>query len=402
VLTDPSIDATHKFNQLIRSGFPFHGDTVEQPQVSADEWSAIAQIAREHRLAPLLYASLLQSDNRNRPPGEIDELLQTAYHETKISNWLAFQELEQVLTQCERAHIPVILLKGAALANTVYHRIALRTMGDLDLLIHRVDLSRVGEILAARDFTRYRELAEDFDLRFAHHRVFDRYGERPLTIEAHWHLFNRPYYRNRIPIAWFWQRTIPIRLNGRTALAFAPEAQIVHLATHAVLHHQGHDLQAAYDLALVLDHYRDQIHWAEVIEFVNAFGLSYILQYNLERVRDTWGVAVPSDVYRHLAQSYGVGELILFAVNTASALKARDLWDGMNLPGLKPKLLYFSTKLFPSREYIRQQYGIFDTRILPFLYLRRLTKGTERFVRSVVAIGKNEWKVLRHPSKEKT
>ncbi len=41
--------------------------------------------------------------------------------------------------------IKTIVLKGAMLAETVYPNIALRSMGDIDLLIHKDDLDRAAK-----------------------------------------------------------------------------------------------------------------------------------------------------------------------------------------------------------------------------------------------------------------
>ncbi|MBI5303638.1 MAG: nucleotidyltransferase family protein [Chloroflexi bacterium] len=380
--------------QLIRAAFPFDGDAIGMPQVNADEWIAIAQTAQQHNLAPLFYAALWRYDGAPEPPGALVESLQTAYHQTKIANWVAFREVGELLAIFEREKIPAVLLKGAALANTLYPNIAMRPMGDMDILIHRDDAPRVSDILTARGFTTTLEPTENFYTRFSYDQAFERVGKYPLMIEMHWHLFNLPYYRERIAIEWFWQRTLPMRVNDQPARVFAPEAQIIHLAAHAVLHHQGHGLLAAYDLALVLARYREQINWDDVIESARAFGLSRIVQSNLARVGDTWGVSVPNEVRARLARSASVRERILFAINTAPRVEARDVWDGMNLPSGKSRWLYFWHTFFPSREYMRQRYAITDARTLPLHYLRRLGRGAGMFAQSAAAMAGNVVKVL--------
>ncbi|MBI5648857.1 MAG: nucleotidyltransferase family protein [Chloroflexi bacterium] len=385
-------DAERALTQFIRAAFPFDDDTVAAPTLDADQWNAVAQIAWANNLTPLLYAAILQNEDTGAPAALV-ETLQTAYHQVKIANWVAFREVGELLTIFEREKIETVLLKGAALAKTVYPAIAMRPMGDVDVLFRDDDVAHARAILIARGFTPGLEPSENFQTRFACEQAFTRAGKYPMMFEVHWHLFNLPYYRARIPIEWFWQRTLPMRVNDQPARAFAPEAQIIHLAAHAALHHQGHNLLAAYDLALTLARYRDQINWDDVIQAARAFVLSRIVQANLARVRETWGVAAPAQVETRLARAAGLGERVLFAINTSSRVEARDLWDGMNLPDAKSRMRFFLGILFPSRDYMRKRYGIVDQQGLTWSYAQRLGRGAQMFARSVMAMAGNVVKV---------
>jgi hypothetical protein len=382
-------DATRALTQLIRAAYPFDERAVAAPTLNADEWNIVAQIAWANNLTPMLYAALLRCENAGQPPVALAETLQSAYHQTKIANWVALRELGELLAIFEREKIPAILLKGAALAKTVYPNIAMRPMGDIDILFARDDAPCARDILIARGFALNLEPTENFQTRFACEQAFTRGGPYPMMFEVHWHLFNLPYYRARVPMDWFWQRTQAMCVNDQPARVFAPEAQILHLAAHAVLHHQGHNLLAAYDLALTLACYRDQIDWAAVIDAARAFGLSRIVQANLARVRETWDVAAPAQVETRLARNAGVHERVLFAITTSPHVEARDLWDGMNLPDAKSRLIFFKSILFPSRNYMQQRYGITAARALPLHYARRLARGAQMFARSVMAMARN-------------
>ena len=46
-----------------------------------------------------------------------------------------------------REGLPVVVLKGAALAELVYQHIGLRTMADVDLLVEKKNLDKAGSIL---------------------------------------------------------------------------------------------------------------------------------------------------------------------------------------------------------------------------------------------------------------
>jgi hypothetical protein len=51
-----------------------------------------------------------------------------------------YRQLKEILIEFNKNNIPVILLKGAHLAQFVYGNIALRLMSDIDLLVKKEDL----------------------------------------------------------------------------------------------------------------------------------------------------------------------------------------------------------------------------------------------------------------------
>src|SRR6201999_2407417 len=57
------------------------------------------------------------------------------------------ERLRTTLMRFSEAGIPVIVLKSAALAAPGYPSTALRPTGNIDLLVHRRDLPRVGALL---------------------------------------------------------------------------------------------------------------------------------------------------------------------------------------------------------------------------------------------------------------
>jgi len=134
------------------------GEQVDWAAFSPQEWNGFARRAEVEGVAPLVYAALRTGDGRqetenNRHPATPNiptaawEQLKSSYYRTAGYNTLLFRELERILAAFERADIPVILLKGAALAQTLYPDPALRPMSDLDLLVHPSAVSSAQRVL---------------------------------------------------------------------------------------------------------------------------------------------------------------------------------------------------------------------------------------------------------------
>ena len=75
------------------------------------------------------------------------------YFATARRNLLAFNALARVIEHLNAHGIPNILLKGVALALTLYKNEALRPMGDVDLLVRWDDVPRTVELLRELGYT---------------------------------------------------------------------------------------------------------------------------------------------------------------------------------------------------------------------------------------------------------
>ena len=112
-----------------------------------EEWRQLLELAWQNGLGPLLYSRLkvLLSDNKIAP--EITKQLRHTYIENSARNTLFYHELSKILEALNKVNIPVILLKGAYLAEKIYEDIALRPMLDIDLLLRKKDLAKGNEVL---------------------------------------------------------------------------------------------------------------------------------------------------------------------------------------------------------------------------------------------------------------
>lgn len=106
------------------------------------EWDSILETVILHGLSMSLYRNLRKITQDHLIPSGFMEKLRQRYYANTMRNLLFYSELERVLKSFQNEGIKTIILKGAMLAETVYPSIALRSMGDIDLLIHKDDLDR--------------------------------------------------------------------------------------------------------------------------------------------------------------------------------------------------------------------------------------------------------------------
>ena len=98
-----------------------------------EKWRPIVAGAERAGLAGLILERC--TDECVSLPVGIAERLRRAATAVAATNLHLQTELAGILTAFDRAGIPVMLLKGAALGPTIYGRPDLRPMGDVDLLV---------------------------------------------------------------------------------------------------------------------------------------------------------------------------------------------------------------------------------------------------------------------------
>lgn len=335
----------------------------------AIDWPAVCVLAREARVAPLLSLAL-----RDAPgvPEYASLALRRSYHRTARRNLLFRHELGGVLRAFAEAHIPVLVLKGAALAETVYSSIAVRPMADLDLLVHRRDAGRALAALAAIGFAPDRvERRGGADTAFECESIVYKTGVITTPVELHWSLFDSPYYQYALPMDWFWGTAEPVRLADTRALMLGPEAQVLHLCGHLRLHHSGDELLWLHDIAQLVTAWGARIDWSVVLDRARRFDLVISLRDVLGRAAVDWGTPIPSavlDKLQAMAPSRREERVVRW-LSEPNRSVARRLWvDLATMPSWPRRVAFAWNNLVPSVAYMRQRYAIRHPLLVPFYY----------------------------------
>lgn len=341
---------------------------------------ALVDAAQHARVAPLVY--LVLRDKAWMPPHILDRL-RVSYFATARRNLLAFDALARVLDRLNAHDVPNILLKGVALALTLYKNEALRPMSDVDLLVPRDDVPRTIALL--------RELGYDTpipEVRTGARLAYD--GELYLrsddahaaSIDLHWNLVNAPNYRRSAAEQWLWDGARPVAVGAAEGRVLSPEAQLIHLCTHKVLHHSGEDDAGdalwGFDIALLLTEYT--MDWDLVLVKAQGLGMIASMQQALPAVLPEWGVPVPEDVLARLQTlkpSRAERRLMQWRASGHQKTGARGLWANIwAMPDVWSAVRYVWHMVFPSVTYMREHYGMPHVALLPVYYIRRWMRGS--------------------------
>ena len=363
---------------------------VEAGRVAWRSWREYATnvkevLARDQHgvksLLPLLYRALQR--NGATVDAELLPYLRTAYFREELRVQAYRRICQEVLTTLREAGIRVLVLGGAALAETVYGEPALRHCGGVELLVEKADVPHAASLLVAGGFSRSgaRSSAERCVNRLKH--------ASGLPVEIRWDLFACPYYQ--APLEDMWTRSLTREIAGVSVSLLAPADMLVTVFGRALCSGGLTVLQWVCDAWYVLDRCTD-LDWDVLADEIQRARLALPASVMLSYLAEDLGALVPSFVLRQLADdgsrtTVEGDEAALFAARVGGRSSFRDLLRRSS--SWRAKAVVLRWMLLPSPRYLRWTYPVHSAWLLPFRYLwRPLRYVVRRTQRAVGTAGK--------------
>jgi Uncharacterised nucleotidyltransferase len=217
-------------------------------------WDLLLSLARAHGLIPLLAAAIGEMDSREAVPDLVKEQVRLLACASAMRSTLLFDALTKAVAEMGAADVRPLVLKGPALASTIYSERTLRPFSDLDLLCPRERLSAADAALRRIGFVpREQSAREQVDFHVVYRRDRDA-----VVIELHSDLLQLGL-RTRCTDT-LWQRAELLTLREQQALMLGLEEQLLHLCVH--LHSHGYTRLLWFkDLDLLLRERGHEVNW---------------------------------------------------------------------------------------------------------------------------------------------
>ncbi|MCP4168680.1 MAG: nucleotidyltransferase family protein [Chloroflexi bacterium] len=208
----------------------------------------------------------------NEPlPMDVRAHLDAGYTESRAA-WLQRRhETSQVLAiLAEEPPISVVLLKGMALAVTLYADAALRPMNDIDFMVHLNDIPRLFQRMRSHGFDdKGHSHRSEFDTTKKYQLTFtNQKTHAPLNIEFHARFTHLSLLDEDNVMAWFWSQTDCVTAYDHPTQVLNPSASLLYACAHAT---QQHGAARAiliwfYDIDLFWRERGNEIQWEALLE----------------------------------------------------------------------------------------------------------------------------------------
>lgn len=259
------------------------------------DWQYFTWLVQQERAAAVAVRRLSRL-----APGVVPAPIGTALQRQAVVSAFRMSRLErrldETLAALRAAEIEVILLKGAALATTVYPTFDARPMKDLDLLVRPERGAEAWEVVRrVRWRCEEREELARFYGEHQHYPPLEDEDGTGLCLEVHTALFpaDHPFL---MPTASLWETAVPVPTRGEGVYILEPHAQVLHLAIHFAWSHMM--LSACWrscsDLSALLE--AGKVSWDELVERSRATRSATSLYWTLRLARRLMGLEVPERV----------------------------------------------------------------------------------------------------------
>ena len=322
--------------------------------------------AAKNGLVPWIFYQINNNNNKGvQWPQSIKQAMRMQYLQTLVMNqqkWKVFREIKEL---ANTQNIPVIPLKGTALAFSLYPEEALRPMGDLDILVPPAKVHALRDLLLSKGaLPLHVPISRMHDQVHAH---ISALSWQNIMIEPHQRLFALGSTMNLKNIDLF-KHIQPIPGYPDVDI-FEDRMQAYHLATHAFKGYKmgGMRLGWLLDIALILDKNRHNNDFVPSVLALNPEAKEEILapiQWASLLLNETPAtkpeIPFPDEILFHEEQ------------NASKKHKIMVAHEIMGLPGLSNKIRMLRGEFFPQKAYMDHRYGKHRGLALILLYLKRI------------------------------
>jgi Uncharacterised nucleotidyltransferase len=277
-----------EWSALLECASPAHDCQRLADSLASADWERLLVLAEEHGVNGHI-ASCLRDLGETKIPSEVRQTLIERQHAQNCFTLRLTAELFRILESFTSEGINALVVKGPVLAVQAYGDSAMRSYGDLDLLVRQRDIRRATELMSAAGYTPAVPLSAIDSGKIPGQYLFSKLDSN-LIVELH-NDFTLRYFPRRLPIEEFFARQVSIPLDGREAPGLSVEDELVVICVHGAKHFWERLMWIA-DVAALVSRQMD-IDWERVADSAKAVGAERMLHTGLRLASDLLGAQLP-------------------------------------------------------------------------------------------------------------
>ena len=339
------------------------------------DWEYIRKFSIQNGIAPFLYNNTKQNIKVEFFPESIINTFRKDYYKTLVNNVKLANQLGVITTIFKSNNIQFILLKGLYLTEHIYGGLALRPMGDIDILIEKSKIEIAKNLLLKHGFVKAKiEKTKFIDSLNLHYNI--AFYKDNLLFELHWNIIS-PHSLYDIPIELFWKNTISTTIENTTIDVLSLENNLIHLCLHLHHHLSVKEMRFNHYLDLYLFIKKNQsIDWKLFEQTVIQLKINIPIWEVIFILKSYFNLEIP--IYFSLTnESVLRNNFIYFMHNSFDKIEVKkDLNYAKKInavSGKINKIRYLFGNIFPSKDYF---YYYSNTKSLvkyPRFFLRNIS-----------------------------
>ncbi|HDH53638.1 MAG TPA: hypothetical protein ENH24_04045 [Nitrospirae bacterium] len=277
-------------------------------------------------------------------------------------NLILLQEAEKIFSLLSLNGIPVILLKGLALAETVYEHAGERQFSDIDFLLKKRDIPLAQKIISG----------SGYQVMHGSKPYYTKKTSLPVNLHLHRDI---PYAAEGD----IWNNLQSIRINNTKVYILPPEENLLYLIYHLAISHGCIKEKWIKDIDRVVRHYEKEIDWLKLTNKAKVYGLTIPSYYTFLKTKELFFTPVPDSVIQDLRSKRN-------SLRSGICRLVFQKESPVPFAGYLLKALFFPrmafSSLFPSRDFLKRRYRTSS----PLIYSYYIVRPFSLFFRGVLAV----------------
>lgn len=353
----------------------FSGGEAVWPQQGSLTADVFFREASAQGMAPLLFRRLAAQKDGGWP-AELLARLREASLRLAAAELLLEADLRGLLRSLAEIGVQPLLLKGTALAYSLYPEPWLRPRCDTDLLIPASDRKKTDKLLLRLGCAALHEAAAD-GINAQMSWLRRRQGV-DCHYDVHWRIsnasgsFSRAFADENL-----FARAAAVPSLGENARTLSKTDALLFACFHRAGHfsHSGDRLIWLHDLHLLCQSLTEE-EAAALCSQAEALNISSLCADGLKTAAFWFGTAFPAGLAQLFKEQRGEESYAVFLQEGRRAgIKNHALLELKGLPTWRGRLRFVRQNLFPPAGYMLWRYGEKRKSILPFLYAKRLAES---------------------------
>lgn len=300
------------------------------------QWSYLVTLAGYHGVQPLLYCHLR---------GMADDLLSES-HMTWLRgvvgarsahSLILMQELGRLAGVFEDQGFPLLAVKGAVLAQSVYGGVAVRPFVDIDLVIRRDDFAQLEQLLGregyvSRELSPFQKASYLYiNGQYTFWRRIQNLGEAAAFLDVHTAIMP-PGYSYSENFESLMERSVTVPIAGREVRTLGKEDLLQVLCYHG-FKNRWDRFKYICDVAELLRAYPD-LDWEDVYHRMHAMHSRRILRLGLFLAAELLDAPLPDQVREDVWKDRRVvalGRDVMERLPKQAHMKVEPYWDRVRL-----------------------------------------------------------------------
>ncbi|QSZ66687.1 hypothetical protein RJ40_03845 [Methanofollis aquaemaris] len=270
-------------------------EEASPPECSPEAWRLLLRRLSPHWVTPVLYGYLRSWDQACLPPAKVMETVRRDYLIGKVRSVQMDRQLGEILTTAEDHGIRILILKGPALARSVYPDPAMRGGGDLDVLVYPDQVEETENLLGALGYRcddRFFAVSKNY----YHEETFlpDKKDLGNLAVEIHWRCAPSLGFVPAVPPEELFSRAVTVHTDQFTFETLAPVDALLHTALHMIFGHTSSiRLTWIHDIALLARQLRVPEEWSVLRSASRVWGARNTVEVALTMAQAWTGLTLP-------------------------------------------------------------------------------------------------------------